>query len=275
MKKSLKTLGEKSSTLLMALSSQNKNLFGLSDAQQVLKENNPEAVRKLLSRLVEKKWLERLEGGRYLIIPLEAGPESKWSEETFVIASQLIDPYTISYWSALNYYGYTEQIPHTVFISSTKRKSKSETEVLGIPYKFITLSSPKYFGLTKIWIADKQITITDKEKTIIDCLDHPEYCGGIIEAAKGLFNTHQDKIDFDKITKYAQKMKNKTIFKRLGYLSEILDLPLKKQQSIWNKNISTGYPLLDPTQSKTGKFDTRWNLRVNIEKQHLTSWRTH
>ena len=109
----------------------------------------------------------------------------------------------------------------------------------------------------------------------MDCLDHPEYCGGIIEASKGLFNAYEDKIDFDKLTKYAQKMKNKAIFKRLGYLTGIFSLPLEKQLDKWHKNISAGYSLLDPTQSKTGRYDSYWNLRINIEKQQFTSWKTH
>ena len=83
------------------------------------------------------------------------------------------------------------------------------------------------------------------------------------------------KSDFDKLTKYAQKMKNKAIFKRLGYLTGIFSLPLEKQLDKWHKNISAGYSLLDPTQSKTGRYDSYWNLRINIEKQQFTSWRTH
>lgn len=34
----------------------------------------------LLHRLATKHWLQRLERGKYRLIPLEAGPEAQWAE---------------------------------------------------------------------------------------------------------------------------------------------------------------------------------------------------
>jgi len=274
MAQSITNLSRSETKLLTTLSAEGKSVFSYDDAKRILAHDRSR-IKQALYILAQKGWIKNLERGKYLIVPFEGLAKGLWSEEAFVIASSLVSPYAISYWSALNYYGYTEQITRTVFISTVKRKFKNETEVLGIPYKFVTLKPHKFFGTATSWFGDKKVTITDKEKTIIDCLDHPEYCGGIIEATKGLFNAYEDKIDFGKLTKYATKMKNRTIFKRLGYLAEVLDLRLEKQLGIWQKNISTGYSLLDPAQSKTGKYDSNWNLRINMEKQHLTSWRTH
>jgi predicted transcriptional regulator of viral defense system len=42
------------------------------------------------------------------------------------------------------------------------------------------------FGQETLWIEGQAVSITDPAKTVVDCLDHPELCGGIVEAAKGL-----------------------------------------------------------------------------------------
>lgn len=274
MTQTIKTLSQRETQLLSTLSSEGKNIFSFEDAFKLLKLSRGHAW-KFIHTLVDKGWLRQIEKGKYLIVPLEGIAAGAWSEEAFVIAANLVAPYAISYWSALNYYGYTEQIPRTIFVSTTKRKFKAETEILGIPFKFITLKSHKFFGTTTIWFGNKRVIITDKEKTIVDSLDHPEYCGGIVEAAKGLANAIEDAIDLDKLTSYATGMKNRAIFKRLGYVSEVLDLPVKHYLNRWQKMVSLGYVLLDPLSAKTGTHNSRWHIQANVSKANLTGWRTH
>ncbi len=284
------TLGKLGSRLLRSLSSQNKTVFSLKDAQELLPDKNSIAVKQLLSRLVRSGWLIRLKRGHYLIVPLEAESPDMWSEDSFVLASaiasksstvsarayivnpnQQIQPreYAISYWSALNYYGYTEQIPRTVFVSTPKREASAYQEILDMPYKLVFLSPKKFFGLTTVWQENKPVQITDKEKTIIDCLDRPRLCGGIVEAAKGLSEGFKDGIDLDKLSSYAHRIGNATVFKRLGFLAESLELPVKSWLNEWQKSISKGYSLLDPTQQKRGQYNARWHLIINVFEPNL------
>ncbi|MBU0617903.1 MAG: hypothetical protein KKI02_09315, partial [Planctomycetes bacterium] len=79
------------------------------------------------------------------ILPFEAGREREWTEHEFIIASYLIEPYYIGFRSALNYFGYTEQISRTVFIASTSRKLKSLVEIWGVTYRFVLMSKRKFF----------------------------------------------------------------------------------------------------------------------------------
>ena len=270
----MKNLNQKEAMILAKLSSEGKAVFSFEDVLNILGEPRS-ASRKFLSKLIIKGWLKPLERGKYLIVPFEAGPERKWSEEAFVIASHLVNPYAISHWSALNYWGLTEQIPRTVFVSSTKRKFKPESKVLGISFKFIVLPERKFFGLTDIWFDNKKVQITDKEKTIVDCLDHPEYCGGIIEAAKGLVSGIEAGISLETLTDYAERLNNSAVLKRLGYLSEVFNLPVQDYADKWREQISSGYSLIDPTGEKTGRYYSRWNLRLNVSENALRSWRDH
>ncbi len=186
-----------------------------------------------------------------------------------MVASHLIDPCAISYWSALNYWQFTEQIPTTVFVQSTKRKL--DKEVLGVPFKFVCIPDKKFFGLTTIWLGEKKVQITDKEKTVIDCLDRPKYCGGIIETAKSLVHGIEAGIDLEILTNYATQMNNSVVIKRLGYLAELFQLPVQGFADRWGENIGAGYSLLEPSGNKTGRHYSRWNLQINVSEDELTS----
>lgn len=92
--------------LLLKLSGTGKTIFTVEEAQ-ALTNLPPDHVNTLLYRLAQKRWLERLERGTYLILPLEAGPDREWSADRFLIASYLVDPCAIGYWSALGHWNLT------------------------------------------------------------------------------------------------------------------------------------------------------------------------
>jgi len=263
------SLSELEARLLVSLSAAGKSIFSVEDAEEVLKRKKVNIPR-LLYALSKKRWLERLEKGTYLILPFEAGPERRWTEEGYVVATYLVEPYAIAYWSALNYYNYTDQIPTTIFVATTTRRKHAEAEILNLRFRFVTLRNYKFFAVTPVSFRGKQVNFTDREKTTIDCLDHPEYCGGISEAAKGLVTAlREGQVDLKKITEYAQRMGNRTIFKRLGYLSEALDLEVGDFSEHWRKEISKGYSRLDPLGRTRGRYSRRWQLIVNLDLESL------
>jgi len=215
-----------------------------------------EVLKVILSRMEEKGSIERIERGKYLIIPLSS-EKGKYTLHEFVIASYLVEPYAISYWSALHYYGLTEQIPGTVFVQTPARKKKNLMEIFGVNYQIVRMKEDKFFGIRKEWIEETSVSITDKEKTIIDCLDKPHYAGGIIEAAKALKNSS---LDYDKLRTYAIRMDNFAVIRRLGYLCERMGVPLDLPQPR-----SKSYLLLDPTMPAKGENDAKWRLKINAD----------
>ena len=235
-------------------------IFTIQDAVRVtgLKESE---IKLLLPWLEKMGWLERIEKGKYIVIPLGA-EKGKFTVNELAIGSKLVKPSAIAYWSALNYHGLTEQIPTTVFVQTTSRKKNRELDIFGVKYKIITVNKRKFFGLEKVWIDSSfgavfQIYVTDKEKTIVDCLDKPKYCGGIIEVAKALNNSN---FDMEKLAEYAVKIGNSGVIRRLGYLCDYLGLQMDLPK-IRTRN----YLLLDPTMPKTGKVNSKWRLIVNVD----------
>ena len=258
------------SLLLSSLSEKSKTIFRIEDIIHDL-ECSYGYAKVLVNNLRKKKWVILLKRGVYLIVPLSAGVKPRYTEHEFVIASHLVSPYYIGYWSALNFYKFTEQTPFTVFVATTKRVSNGE--VLNIRYSFITLSKRKFFGFAPTAIGTYKINISDREKTVADALDHAEYCGGIHEVAKCLWNA-RGKVSIENIVSYAERMGNTAIIKRLGYLVESLGIDMDaKILSRMRGMISPGMSALDQTMPKKGTYNTRWNILLNVSKETLEELR--
>ncbi len=219
-----------------------------------------ESLNVLLSRLEKRGWIERIEKGKYMIVPL-GSEKGKYTLDEFVLGSTLVDPSCIGYWSALNYHGLTEQIPTTVFVQTTSRKKQREKKIFGVDFKIIKLKKEKFFGKESFWSNNEQVNITDKEKTIVDCLDKPQYCGGIVEAAKGI---RSGDFDEEKILEYIDRIGNTGVLRRFGYLCDLYGLDIDIP-SIESRN----YLLLDPTMPKKGDKSSKWRLTINLDKKEL------
>ena len=259
-------LTKNESLLLSSLSEKGKTIFRIDDIISELGCSYGYA-KVLANNLRKKNWTIILRRGVYLISPLSAGVKSHYTEHEFTVASSLVTPYYIAYWSALNFHVFTEQTPFTVFVVTTRRAKN--VEVLGIRYNFVTLSKKKFFGFVQTAVDTHRINISDREKTLADSLDHPEYCGGIVEVAKCLWNA-RNKVLIEKIVSDAEKMGNTAIIKRLGYLLESLNINVdEKIMSRMREVISPGMSPLDPAMPKKGAYNTRWNLLLNVSEENF------
>ncbi len=215
-----------------------------------------------LQELTREGFLKRLARGIYVITPNPAQPPVV---DDFLLASLIVKPSAVAYWSALNYYGLTEQIPQTTFIQTPKKRGyPGEISIGGRKFKVITVRPHKFFGLSTIRTGGRNVSITNPEKTLIDCLDKPQHCGGIVEVMKALKNGTFDR---ETLLEYAERMRNAAVLKRLGFLSERLGLGLEGEIGIPGKSLRS-FPLLDPTMPPEGRFDRRWGLRVNVPEDY-------
>ena len=236
-----------------------RKVFSVEEAERISGVDK-NVLKVILSRLEKKGWVERIEKGKYMVIPLGAR-KGEYTLNEFVIGSLLVNPSAIAYWSALNYHGLTEQIPATVFVQTTSRKKKQKLEIFGVRYRIVRVKKEKFFGIERVWIEEFQVNVTDREKTIVDCLDKPEHCGGVIEVAKAL---KHGEFDFEKLSEYAIKIGNSGVVRRLGYLCDVLGLQINLPE-VKAKN----YLLLDPTMPKKGETNGRWRLIINLDVGEL------
>lgn len=265
-------ISTKEEQLIATLGEQGKRIFTVEEAAEILSLSRG-FTSKIIHQLTKKKKLQRIEKGKYLVIPPAAWKSGRFTEENLIIASQLIQPYYVSYWTALHFYGWTEQPSRTVFIATTK--AKRTVTVQGTSFKFVKLHPDKFFGFSEQWLGDQKVAIAAKEKSIVDCLDQPRYAGEIVEVTKGLWNGKTG-FDFRLMLDYIDQMGNAAVAKRLGYLLDTLGILNPIIRSELQKRLSYGYVDLDTHSAGARHTLSRdWRIRVNVKPSNLTEWIQH
>jgi predicted transcriptional regulator of viral defense system len=175
----------------------------------------------------------------------------------------------------MNYHGFTDQTPRKIFVTTTanppkyqasEKKNRPHIEtgypVMNIFYQFIKTNPKRFFGHTKVWIGDSKITLTDKERTLIDGLLAPEHCGGFQEVLS-CFQRAIGSIDFKKLIDYSLKL-DLVIPKRLGWILENLKVSQNEEIEKLKSSAMPSVGLLNPTGDRKGSVNKRWNLIENI-----------
>lgn len=262
MTKIIRELSAQEAEFLSRLSAVGQTIFSTAQAREFW--GNADYTANVLSRLACKGWLQRLERGVYMVVPLEAGPQRVWSESALVIAPHLIQPAAVAYWSALHYWNMTEQVPHTVFVQSTRRKRP--VEILGMRFHFVSVSQARFFGVSRRTLDGKPIYVTDREKTLLDAAARPDLSGGVEQLAQALHAAWAN-LDWARLDDYLTRWGGGVVVKRLGYLVEALSLSvpdLDRRLERWRELLSQGISLLEPTAQARGPVVTRWRIRANV-----------
>ncbi|WP_420633065.1 type IV toxin-antitoxin system AbiEi family antitoxin domain-containing protein [Candidatus Palauibacter sp.] len=264
------SLSHAEASFLTSLAASGQRIFATKDAYEVLGEGK--ATRDALARLIDKGWLERIEKGKYLIVPLEAGPDRTWTEDAYVIAGHLVSHAMVGYWSALNYWNLTEQVPRITYVQTTARKERRTPQVLGMRFRIVRVKPRKFFGCHVYRAGESQVRVTDREKTILDCLDRPELSGGVFQVGEALLAGDGD-FDWGRMTDYLRRFGSGAVVKRLGFLVETVELthpPAPTMLHEWLDLLTAGISRLDPsTPRKPHRIATRWRIEVNLPEEGL------
>ncbi len=264
------SLSHTEATFLTELAAKGKDIFTIRDAYQLLGQGKP--TRDILERLVVKGWLERIERGKYLIVPLEAGPDRVWAEDALVLASHLVNPSMVAYWSALSHWNLTDQVPRVTYVQTPARKENRTPVVLGMRFQIVRVKEAKFFGGLAVRIGESLVQVTDPEKTLIDSLDRPELSGGVAEVAKAL-REGDGEIDWERATGHLRRFGSGAVVKRLGFLVESMGLshpPHPEVVGQWQGLLTAGISPLDPTSpQERHRIATRWRIGVNLPEGGL------
>jgi predicted transcriptional regulator of viral defense system len=83
-------LGDKENRLLLTLEENKATIFTFEDAKKILKTSIP-SVNNILLSLTNKNCIQRIENGKYLLVPAIAGYEKQWTEEPLIILPRIIN----------------------------------------------------------------------------------------------------------------------------------------------------------------------------------------
>lgn len=263
--------------LLRSLADRNASTFTVGEARAAAIDLGIAAsyVVTLLHRLQRAGFLSRVKRGVYAFAESIPG---RTEAHPFSIATALVESCAISGWAALNHHGLTEQIPHMITLTTSKKvvtpsmRGASNTapsiwEVSGNRYEIVSIAPVNFFGCEELWLGDARVQILDRERALLDCFASPRKFGSLSEAL-GILEEHLHELDLQRLISHALRFSKQVVAKRLGYALELLGVdpdaiePLRALPML-------GYRALDPTRQESGVRDRRWQVVVNLDAPRL------
>ena len=260
-------LGPLEAELIFTLERKGITVFTVDDARDLL-DASDETLWKVLHKLTRKGRVQRIKRGIYTLVPAKAGYQPKWTEQVYTFLEDILHEYYVGYWTAMSHWNMTEQTPRTVFVATTQR-NRNFTYNDAVPIHFVTLNPRKLYGWVYAAAGGHRFRVSNPEKTVVDSMDLPQHAGGVTEAAKTLSYD----LDWGKVLEYADRLGNRTVHKRLGYIIQLLeiDAPHHILKNL-REGASSGYSWLDPTAPKEAhEIDTTWRLKINVPEQAMRS----
>jgi predicted transcriptional regulator of viral defense system len=265
---SVRTVGGQTAQLLASLYDRSQTTFTLADVEHITGLRGVSA-RTLIHKASKRGLFSRLKPGLFVVVPPELGSTVEYTGNPYLVARRLAGdaPCFISHASAMEIHRMVTQPQLAVFASSTKRIANRT--VHGTEFHFVFIKSNHFFGTTKHWATKQEwVEISGLERTILDGLRQPEYCGGVTEVGKGLW-MRRENIQVSKLVDYAFRLGVGAVIRRLGYLLELYGLAPATELARLQKTLTPTYVPLDPMLPKEGSHVARWRLQVNIPVQEL------
>ncbi len=227
---------------------------------EALNVNTKEACR-LLARWYENGWLQRIKRGVYIAIPMDVNDTNMNTVDPFLIISSLYQGY-IAGFSAIKHWDLSEQIIETTYFFSVDKVKEREQTYANFKFKIKNIKPEKVFGLKNIWYGSQKVQVSDPHKTMVDLLDDPKLVGGMT-VVYDIYQAYVESeyVNFNILLEYINKMNNKTIFKRLGFMLMAKEGKLPKALEEISQNISSGYSIFDPLLECNFTNDV-WKLKI-------------
>ncbi len=256
-----KSIGTEYRNKLALIINSAKGVITPEKAAEILRVSKQEAGR-ILSRWNKQSWVKRIKRGVYIPVDVADTSGELSIKDPWILANSLFAPGYIGGFSAIKHWDFSEQIFETTTFLTTKKISERQPIIGNARFLLKTIAMYKVFGTKMIWIDNIRIAVSDPSKTLIDLFDDPSLVGGM-RIVQDVFLEYQKSkyFDIDKLIAYAEQMRNKTIFKRMGFLFEKIGLNQYIEEYDLTKRISKGYSTFDPLM-KNNKIIRKWNLKI-------------
>lgn len=266
-----KTLGPTAARLIATLAQRAPPVFTLGDAQDLLGASR-QVTSNLLSRLLQQGWIVRVRRGVYEVAPIWADHASFATDRFAGLGQSFEPPYYIGYRSALELYGWLQ---HPV-IGRLWVAVPEPRRSLRMPRDRViwVVTTPERFewGTRSHWMGSAKVTVSDPERTFLDCLHLPRHAGGITEITASLVRAWPT-LNQTRLLAHVDRLAIASVTRRLGALVEALDLPGSPEFIARLPNRPwRGRPVsLDAGLPPVGLVDHRWGVRMNASAEELAA----
>ncbi len=244
----------------------------LADVQR-LAGVRPVHARKLAHDLLRKGWLARIGRGRYLVNPGHHGPDRLPDADPLRYGSHLVDPYFFAYGTAAELRGYLAQAGRVYYLATPRRVTFRPRHVA--QFRFVRLAPDRFFGGVPWRRRGEVLRVSDPERTLLDCLDRPEFSGGLGGVAQ-VISRGSAEVRWDRLASYLRRRGDRRLARRLGFWLEHLPLvrrPPARWTTAWLPGPTEPPALLAAGREhpRRGTLDPRWRLVENTDPHR---WRS-
>ncbi len=222
---------------------ENKEIICTKDFQKELKPKNI-----VLSQLVRKGYYIRLKKG--ILLSRDA-----FFERPYELISKS-NKGVIAYISALHIHGLIDYEPNIIYVMVDTRPYEKQIR----SYKIKAITTKHKFGIEEL----SKAFVTDIEKTILDCLLHPQKAGGYTNIITAL---SESKLQWKKMLEYLELFNKGSLYQKLGYLLTRInkDTPQYVIKEL-KKRVKNNCRLISNTNIPY-VYDKEWKIMDNIGKR--------
>lgn len=217
-----------------------KKIFNLDDINNEV--NNISTAKSMIQRFLKSNKITRIKQNLYCFnnnIP-----------NRYEVASQINKDAYLSYHSALEYHSVNNQEFFDIYVSSKNKFNTFEFE--GINYIRVNSRGDEGVITSK---ENKLVRATDLERTIVDCIDRIDLCGGLEELIKYLRNVMV--LNTNKMVEYLRIYDKNVLYLKVGYIF-----------SNFVQEVDTKYLIDECEKYKTNK---KYYVETNKERYSIVS----
>jgi predicted transcriptional regulator of viral defense system len=223
--------------------------------------DNMESARSAIKRLMQKGMIAKIRNDLYTCIGGETGSPIA---NRYQIASAVTDTSYVSHYTAIEYYGLSDQVSYDVYTASETHFQDFTFD--GYAYKYVP--SKNETGVENVQYSGG-VRVTDLEKTLVDSIkDMDKITGpeGVITFIQSL-----EKLDETKHSKYLADYNNQFLYQKTGYLLETYAIPSILPKCFFDlckMKMGKSKRYLSKDMCR-GKYDMTWQLIVPYSQKYL------
>jgi predicted transcriptional regulator of viral defense system len=264
-----RSLSPQESRVVLALAEQGRREIERPEIVQML-GISPKAADHVIHSLRRKGWLERASWGKYLLIPPNQGPDALGEGNILALASRITEPYYIGYSTAASHYGLTTQHRNIIWLVTPvhlRDRWVGDAEV-----RLVNPAPRKFFGFAPVDVLGYKVMMSDREKTVIDCVDRPDLAGGVGEAAY-ILATASRRFDWRKAVDHLERIGSGALVRRFGWVADHAgaDIPTAERDRLLHLAGRSRRASIGPKEEVTDAigYDSTWRLFINATRQEL------
>lgn len=231
----------------------NLGVFTFEDIKNIV--GNVKAASYIATAYTKNGYIKKIKRNLYAAVNLETRDATV---DKFKIGSSITKDAYISHHSALEFHGLGHQMFFEIYVSSDFEFKPFEFG--GITYRYCASKTTE--GV-EIYTTNRNVRVTDLERTIIDCIKDLDKTGGLEELLQCIRLIPY--LDSDKILNYMKTYNIQFLYQKTGYILEHFKEELKLPESFFEfclYNIIKSKRYLGDSQDKNLVYNSKWRMFV-------------